>query len=348
MDEVKAFVGHSFSPADEQVVRPFLDFFDGLSKSPYHSFSWDHAEEAEPFSISGKVLKKFEDKNVFIGICTSREAACSKMWPVWNGKVKARSTDVEYKTSDWIIQEVGLAIGRGMKVIILLEEGVRRAGGLQGDSEYIEFPRDYPHKCFGKLSQMLNAISPKELPAVAMASAPETKIEEKEEALEILPFEKIEAKPEWTQEDYRSAVFRPFFRADKTDFNNLDAAYRKKFPDPADILIWDAQLEYLRVLLGRENADFEKLKEFEKKGPNSADIKFYIGMGYDGYGEHALAAKYCEAAAALFDKKSEQIRMLGHAAVQRWKAESGDRGAELIERGYEGLWLTTLRWLTTP
>ena len=33
-----------------------------------------------------------------------------------------------WKTSDWVIQEIGLATGRGLELILLVEDGVRRPG----------------------------------------------------------------------------------------------------------------------------------------------------------------------------------------------------------------------------
>ena len=65
-----------------------------------------------------------------------------------------------WKTSDWIIQEIGLAIGRGCKVILLVESGVRHPGGLQGSLEYIEFDRSAPEKAFKKLLQMISHMVP--------------------------------------------------------------------------------------------------------------------------------------------------------------------------------------------
>ncbi|HKM88410.1 MAG TPA: hypothetical protein VJX48_07380 [Xanthobacteraceae bacterium] len=74
MQGIKAFVGHSFTAADKQVVDAFLEYFRTLSKA-YPGFTWDHAEEAEPKTLSERVLAKIQDKNVFIGICTRRELA---------------------------------------------------------------------------------------------------------------------------------------------------------------------------------------------------------------------------------------------------------------------------------
>src|SRR3546814_16621871 len=101
----------------------------------------------------------FEDKNVFIAICTRKELVVdeSKIRPgllrsnIWF----ANKDDYKWKTSDWIIQEIGLAFGRGLDVILLVEEGVRSPGGLQGALEYISFARSSPELSFGKLLRMV-------------------------------------------------------------------------------------------------------------------------------------------------------------------------------------------------
>jgi hypothetical protein len=72
MQEIKAFVAHSFSSADKGLVDTFVEHFRNLERVLPH-FSWDHAQEAEPAPIPGKVLAKIEDKNLFIAICTRME-----------------------------------------------------------------------------------------------------------------------------------------------------------------------------------------------------------------------------------------------------------------------------------
>lgn len=127
MDGIKAFVGHSFASGDKEVVNKFLDHFRTLSRA-YPGFTWDHAEEADLKTLSEKVLSKIEGKNVFIGICTGRELAVEKgslSRSILSPKLRAPQQDFKWKASDWIIQEIGLAIGRKMKLVIFLEEGVR-------------------------------------------------------------------------------------------------------------------------------------------------------------------------------------------------------------------------------
>lgn len=61
MTDVSAFVGHNFFDKDKDIVKNFLDFFDQLVDMGI-SFSWEHAEKAEPKLLSQKVLEKIEKK----------------------------------------------------------------------------------------------------------------------------------------------------------------------------------------------------------------------------------------------------------------------------------------------
>ena len=44
MQGIKAFVGHSFSDSDKEIVRIFTDHFENLKKAHGGGFAWDHAE----------------------------------------------------------------------------------------------------------------------------------------------------------------------------------------------------------------------------------------------------------------------------------------------------------------
>ena len=149
MTEIRAFVGHSFTEHDEAVVDVFLKFFATVQNAL--SFSWVSALPAEPTELAAKVLKLLEDRNVFIAICTKKQRSIApdqlSPTPFRRGFLKGRTEQFVWKTSDWIIQEIGLAIGRGLRIILLLETGVAKPGGLQGDVEYIEFSRHTPQAC---------------------------------------------------------------------------------------------------------------------------------------------------------------------------------------------------------
>lgn len=132
MAEIKAFVAYSYSEDDKALIEIFIDHLDTLAKS-IPGFSWDHAKWAEPQPVSTKVLEKFEGKNFLIVICTPHEYAVSPDAVYGMSFLKfanLKPPGAEWKTSDWIIQEIGLAIGRGMKVILLIEDKVRKPGGI--------------------------------------------------------------------------------------------------------------------------------------------------------------------------------------------------------------------------
>ena len=145
MPQLKAFVGYSFAKEDEAVVKEIHKLLDSIAKV-MPDFSWDHAEAAEPKELSVKVREKMEGKNLFIGICTAREqvvraaepGALFTRWFLPKTQLAVEKSSIEIKTTDWVIQEIGYALGRGdMDLILLLEDGVtRRPGGLQGDLEH--------------------------------------------------------------------------------------------------------------------------------------------------------------------------------------------------------------------
>lgn len=164
MEAIKAFVGRSFTDDDAGTVTPILNYLNGLAEL-HPNFSWQDAEHPEPAVIDAKVFALFKDKNLFIGICTRKERAIADgvLKPLWlrRGSLASDKANFQWKTSDWIIQEIGLAIGLGLDLVLLVEEGVRPPGALQGNIERIPFNRDAPEKCFNKLVQMIASLSPK-------------------------------------------------------------------------------------------------------------------------------------------------------------------------------------------
>jgi tetratricopeptide (TPR) repeat protein len=163
---IKAFVGHSFRDEDYAVVDPFLKYFESLTEL-HQAFEWTHAQKAIPTEISTKVKELMEECNLFIGIFTRDKLRvyANEVGPCMFSRNKKviDLREVKFCPSDWLIQESGYALGKGLKCIFLIEKDVIFDAGLQGDIEYIEFSRERIEDCHSKINQMLGSLSPSKL-----------------------------------------------------------------------------------------------------------------------------------------------------------------------------------------
>src|ERR1035437_4030173 len=116
MSAIEAFVGHSFNKEDKDLVNNFLEWFNHLTT--ILSFRWEHAAEAKAKDVSDKVFGLMDGKNTFICICTKKEQILKNInykkcfW--FKNLINEKESEIIWKTSDWLIQEIGFAIGRGM------------------------------------------------------------------------------------------------------------------------------------------------------------------------------------------------------------------------------------------
>ena len=329
MVEINAFVAHSFSIDDKELIGIFVEHFDSLASS-LPGFRWDHAQPAEPVSVSGKVLTKIEGKNVFIGICTRNEYVVSPKTVFRIPFVKLIGlNEIRWKTSDWIIQEIGLAVGRGMMVIIFLEDGVRKPGGLFGDIEYISFSRRNPHASLDKLLQMLGTFMPKTV-VTSTADAKSSTSDKAKETEE--PDKNLAPQPDWDQAGYdRAAAHAIVLKRDAGVFDAIDAAYKASpFSKGIALTIWEARIEFLRML-GDQKSDFEKIKKAARDNPANSQLLFFMASGYREFSDHQTAARTFEDAATNAEKDSDRLRYLTMAAGQYAQAGQRNRSKEIVE-----------------
>ena len=59
--------------------------------------------------------------------------------------VKVSTSCLKFKTSDWILQEIGFAVSRDMQILLLQESGLRNPGGKRPRLPYIGFRTQKPH-----------------------------------------------------------------------------------------------------------------------------------------------------------------------------------------------------------
>ena len=332
MNKLNAFIGHSFTKEDEEIVSAILGYLTQIQKMNI-GFTWDHAKESEPKELAKKVMEIIKDKNLFIGICTRKERV------IENDKLKTavlsknaqcgKSDDFSWKTSDWIIQEIGIAFGRGMDVILLVEEGLRSPGGFQGNLEYIGFKRQSPEKAFGRILEMIRALLPKAKPiqesATEMPKSPEKEVVKEEGD------ERLKPKPEWGRRNYELALMHMVALEDKEGEQKIIDAFLQtdegKKEHSADS--WAAVKEYTHIIFAKDGS-LGRLEAMAKNKPGNSDVQRYLAEAYQYFEEEEKAAEsYMRAASLEKDKTREQVR-LGQAAKAYAKAKKKTELNDLI------------------
>jgi len=320
MTTIQAFVGHSFASDDDAVITAFLRYFDQIQKmNP--AFSWVDAQVAEPTELARKVLGMVEGRNVFVGICTKKERVIQAQKLSRNiffgDRLSAKANDIEWKTSDWIIQEIGLAVGRGMSVILLLEEGCRKPGGLQGDVEFIPFDRSNPERAFGRVLEMITALvpafSPTETasPVENSTTADEEIVEEPSAVSDDLPDES------WDYEQYETSFIWKLFSKDDDGASAIESAYVATViaDNPEKHAEWLTMANKWRLLVGR-GGDIEKVKNIRGEYPHNAEVIKNLAQILETMGNHAQAALEYEEAAEKVADRLESERLRGRAAIE--------------------------------
>lgn len=312
MANIRAFVGHSFTKEDEQLVQIFLDFFSELEKNDIN-FTWCHAKEAETKDLAEKVITKMKEKNLFIGICTKKEMVIDenslKKSLFSQNKLSGEASDYSWKTSDWIIQEIGLAIGLGLEVMLLVEDGVVKLGGLQGNHERIPFNRGLPHKAFQKILETIRSINPKPVSASTEIIKSGIETEEVDEPNSKGENDWLKPEKDWERFMYEFA-FRHFLALDNEDqVNVIDAAYlnSEEAKQPQLRESWEAAKECFRTLEGK-NGSLSTLEVLAKESPDNPDVLKFLAKGYAQYDTDKAAELYRQAANKAGNDRDKLLR----------------------------------------
>lgn len=339
MDAIKAFVGHSFAEGDADVIRSITELLKHIARI-HPNFSWETAADPEPQLVAAKVLARFADKNLFIGICTNKERVIgdAALKPFWALRPKrfANAEEFAWKTSDWLIQEVGIAVGLGIKIILLMEEGVRRPGAIQGDLEFVTFRRGEPEKCAKDLMAMIANLSPpdaklEQAPAAANTAAPEAAAAEP-----ATPDGAWETPhPDWKQEDYDRALFFAIVGREDPIVEKITAAFIASPLGETEERRreWKAKVEFDRIAFGK-GGDLNRLREIADGTPPIGSVLAQLARAYRKYGEHAHAFVAFERALAAEPDMPRKIQYLGEAAIEAQEAgpEHSAKVTEMLER----------------
>jgi tetratricopeptide (TPR) repeat protein len=322
MTQVRAFVSHSFIKSDEELLHKFVKLFNQVADLQ-PKFSWDRAIAAQPKSIAEKVLNLAVGKNVLICICTRRERVISTeaLTPIrFSDYAVIKKSALAWKTSDWIIQETGLAMGKGMEVILFVENGVKSPGGLLSDLQFIPFDRAHPESCFGDFLEMVVALIPKVEAATApLEASPASPPPPDDSGALTAESSSVAEKPNsgWTQSDFEHGFFLAvaFSGNANSEDDILDAyAASEVGKDPYKKQAWDAFCQWARILFGKSTTLLTLLK-LSKDHRQNAHVQFYLGKAYEHFKQYADAADSYELAASSAPDAQRHVRYLCAAAI---------------------------------
>ena len=186
-------------------------------------------------------------------------------------------------------------------------------GGLQGDVEYIRFQRDALEKSFGKILEMITALSPKG--PVGQTTSPDTSAAEQKDASKDFDAGSRNPTPSWTRDDFEESVLHLTILEDDLGVQKIYSAYLAT-PDSSlgdNTVTWQAHMEYVRLFLGKAG-NLERLKELSDNNPQNSTILGYLARVYSIYDRHQEAAKKYLAAAAITSDSEKQVRYFQAAA----------------------------------
>ncbi len=332
---IKAFVGHSFLKEDKGTIDKFKEYFNSLTKTL--DFQWEDAQEEEIKPLSVKAPQKMEGKNLFIGIITRKHIEIEQdkiLKPkIFNkNKCTAMKADCKWGASYWIIQESGYAIAKGMRVLFLIEDGVRELRGLHADTEYLHFTRGKENDCNIALNNALGNLS-KEMKGIEDKAKTEVPTVESKEEIEKISKEedagkgKKDKKEEKGEGYYFLEIYTALYQKDDEKFNLLKEEILDKVKgDISKTIEWQGRILNLESKVLKKNV-LDKLIELDKQSPNNPSILSWIAFEFEKYGNYSDAVEKYLASAKYEKTNSNRLFRIGYASEAY--AKNKDSGGAL-------------------
>ncbi len=291
MAKISAFVGHSFLPEDQEVVRKFTDLFNDMEKS--HDFEWVHATEPRPQLVDAKVLELMEGRNLLIGICTPNERVAKESRfkeTLFGDQIKIKKEHLEWKTSDWIIQEIGLAIGRNMNIIILLQNGVRQPGSLQGNIEYIPFDRNNVEMSFRQILGMITGLQNSGATGKRSDDAPVSgKSSDDDHDDDVVDNEPENPDESWDEMRFEFEYFKAVILRNVDRAESISAAWKQRLgSDQEAAAAWDAFCLLQATKYSDEN-NLSELTSLADRYPSNSSIQLSLARAHRFFEDHERA-----------------------------------------------------------
>ncbi len=123
------FVSFNFDERGLALAFELRDLFELLGVKFVSGFGY------EPRSVSNKVLDRMRANNCLFIVIVTRSSG-----------------------NEWLQQEIGVAKGLNLPVMVLMEEGVEFDLGILGDNEYVRFPKQTISKTFVSVIRALQFV----------------------------------------------------------------------------------------------------------------------------------------------------------------------------------------------
>lgn len=180
---LRAFVGRSFLPEDESPWHEVQKILDSLRPL---GFVWEDASEANYKRISDKAREGIENNDVYIGILSKRLPISE---PGILQKIRGLfRPPIRWSPPPWVVQESGYALGKGRRVLLLIEQGVDfPASNIDADREWIPFSRGAVNRESNRIVAAVSNMLSERLPRasitheIAPLSKPELESSEQEQ-----------------------------------------------------------------------------------------------------------------------------------------------------------------------
>ena len=296
---MKAFIGHSFDDKDKEIINKIIEHIESLE------VKCETGEKPQYGYVAEKIKKRIMNNDIFVGIFTR-----DKKILLENGQ---SSKEDFYTTSNWIFQESGFAIAENKKLIFLVENGIYKFPGLQGDQEYILFNKDLLEKAFTKINNMIFSMRDKTSKEIPSETG------EKLENIEKSEFEsekdKVQKVNQGEAKGKKVKVYIKLYEAmtEKEDYKEAQKIYKeelKQYLQGNEIVTWWAVVLRNSILCGDPDA-FGKLKVLANENKNSFNVIEQLGFAYEQIDEYQKAInKFSEARKLLDITKKEDIERI--------------------------------------
>ncbi len=279
---LSAFVGRSFLEADKKVWHDLRDILDSHKSI---GFEYEDGKEGQIRPISEKVRELILRHEIYIGVLTKRYP----IWELpssWHGRWMSplgSYTPKKWTTSEWVIEEVGFAIGKDRKILLLIEKDVNfPTTDLDGDTQWISFNRQNLSASQTEISQMiLNLISQRVTSISESASVATSAPSDKEKIISL---------QEPTFIDQMKSIKECALNGNFTEADRIQGEMIKSLPDTEFHGFWNAFLLRVRAC-NNDNGALNQLIQKCTSDQSDFNAVEQLASVYSSFKQHQQASQ---------------------------------------------------------